>query len=445
MSKTMVRLAVMSALALSSSAAFALPFNSFDPRSMAMGGAGVAVGDAAMAPFFNPALLSVTNDADDFSMNIPVVGARVYDPENFQDSFETFQDGNYVDTLDTAITNFNNSNSSNDLRIVAGDVNMLSTQLTTLDSKPIQAEVGVATVIAIPSKTFGGAFFVNGTGALGGVVNYRDQTTLTEFTTSLNDMATCMDTTGCIPSSSTVSNYDKYFDTSGNVTFTSSDLASTVNMRLVGLTEMGLALATQFGEGAGSWALGITPKKVTVRLYDINMDMKTAENDNVNEDDYMAEYSHTNFDIGLAKNYNNGWRSGLVVKNVIKHTYDFKNAPTPGTEPVATGETITLKPQARLGVSHQNSWSTVAVDVDLTSNDSAGFNEKSRYVALGAELNGWDWIQLRVGYRLNTEDSARNVVSAGLGLAIAGTLHVDAAVATNSDETGAALQLGLQF
>lgn len=61
-----LKLALVSALCLSSSVAFALPFNSFDPRSMAMGGAGVAVGSAGTAPFFNPALLAVTKDEDDF-------------------------------------------------------------------------------------------------------------------------------------------------------------------------------------------------------------------------------------------------------------------------------------------------------------------------------------------------------------------------------------------
>jgi len=449
----LVRLAIVSAITLSSSTAFAVPFNSFDPRSMAMGGAGVAIGDAAMAPFFNPALLSVTRDEDDFSMNLPIAGVRAYDPEDFQDSLDSFQDGGYIDTLDASILAFNNIDPQTDpagaaasLRIVAGDGSTLSTELTTLDQKPIQAEIGAGLVIGIPSKKYGGAFYANGWAAVGGVVNYRDDATLQEFSASLTDVANCYDDIAaggtCDPN--TLSS--RYFDpNTGEVTFDSTDLTSTVDMQVVGFAESGLALGTQFGDGPGSWALGVTPKYVKVRLYEYSADVNSADAGDADGDDYLAEYSHVNFDIGLAKNYNNGWRSGLVVKNIISHTYDFKNAPAPGQETVPTGNSITLKPQARLGISHQNGWSTVALDVDLTANDPAGFEEKSRYVALGGELNAWDWIQLRAGYRVNTFDSNRNVASVGLGLALFGTLHVDASVAGNADEAGAAVQLGLQF
>ncbi len=453
------RFAVITSITTASSTALALPFDSFDPRSMAMGGAGVAVGDAAMAPIFNPALLAVTREEDDFAMNLPTVGARIYDPENFEDSLDAFQDAGYLDTLDGHIQYFNNAvaPSSNDLRLIASDASTLSTQLTTLDEKPLQVEAGAALVIAVPSRKFGGAFYANGWAVGGGVANYRDDATLQAFTETLDAVADCYDANTLMPGSCNpidLPNYSTYFDTTtGDVTFNSDDLKSSVDLRGVTVAETGLALARQFGEGAGSWTIGLTPKYVKLRLYEYRADVKSADVEDFNGDDYTAEYNHTNFDIGLAKNYNNGWRSGLVIKNVIPHSYDFKNVPRdpltntplPGAAPVATGTTLNLKPQARLGVSHQNSWSTVALDVDLTDNDPAGFEERTRFIALGGELNGWDWVQLRAGYRINTFDSARNVASFGLGLAAAGTVHIDVAVAESSNETGAALQLGLQF
>lgn len=444
MPNPLIRLAIVSTLTLGSSVALAVPFNSFDPRSMAMGGAGVAVGDAAMAPFFNPALLAVTRDEDDFAMNLPIAGARIYDPEDFQDSLDAFQEGNYIDNLNMSIDTFNTTQSSADLRIVADNTSTLSTEFSTLDSKPIQGEGGAAVVIGIPGKTVGGAFYANVWGALGGVVNYRDDATLQDFAATLTAVADCYDMgMGCTPD--TVSNYSTYFNPDGSVKFTTNDLQSSVDMQIAAFGESGLALATQFGDGDGSWALGVTPKYVKVMLYEYSADVNSADSGNSTDSDYLAEYAHVNFDIGLAKNFNNGWRTGVVVKNILSHTYDFKNAPTPGAESVPTGNTITLKPQARMGVSHQNSWSTVALDVDLTTNDPAGFEEKSRYIAVGGELNGWDWIMLRAGYRMNTLDSDRNVASVGLGLALFGTLHVDASVASNADEMGAAVQLGLQF
>jgi hypothetical protein len=133
-----------------------------------------------------------------------------------------------------------------------------------------------------------------------------------------------------------------------------------------------------------------------------------------------------------------------VLKNIIPYKLDFKRAPTPGATPVATGDTLTLNPQARLGVSHTNNWSTVALDVDLTRNDPSGLENATRYIALGGELNALGWAQLRAGYRIDTENSARNITSIGLGLSPFG-VHADLAVAGNANEIGASFQLGFRY
>lgn len=453
-----VRLAISSALAIGCTTAFALPFNSFDPRSMAMGGAGVAVGDAGIAPLFNPALLAVTKDEDDFAMNLPIVGARMYDPEDFIDSLDAFQDGMYVEKLDDSINLFNTTQAPADLLSIANNTSTLSTEMKTIDNKPIQIETGAALVIGIPSKKFGGAFYANGWGGVEGVAHYVDDAKLQEFSGVLTQIAGCNNDPVCLntlfTTNATVQQYASFNTATSQVTvdFDSNQLNSKVEMRAAIIGEAGFSFARQFGEGTGTWTLGVTPKLVKVNLYEYTADAGAADTGDINGDDYLAEYSHVNFDIGLAKNFNNGWRSGFVVKNVIGHSYDFMNTPKDangvpiaGAEPVATGNSINIKPQARIGVSHQNSWSTVALDVDLTANDPVGMEEKSRYIALGGELNAWDWVQLRAGYRINTFDSNRNVASLGLGLAIAGTLHVDVAAAGNDKEVGASAQIGLQF
>ena len=126
-----LKLVLVSAMLSCTSAAIALPFNSFDPRSMAMGGAGVAVGDAAMAPFFNPALLGVTKDEDDFSVVLPVIGVRVYDPEDFRTGVDHFQQGNYVNNLQASINAFNAAAAPTaaQANAVANDTNILKALL----------------------------------------------------------------------------------------------------------------------------------------------------------------------------------------------------------------------------------------------------------------------------------------------------------------------------
>lgn len=454
---------VTSALLAGSSVALALPFNSFDPRSMAMGGAGVAVGDAGMAPFFNPALLTVTREEDDFSLDFPIIGVRAYDPSNFKTSLDNFQKGDYVNTLQTSINTYNTNQNSANLNAVANNISTLSTQFATLSDKPIQAELGAGMVVGIPSKSFGGAFYVNGWGAVGGVIKYRDNQTLQDFvaaTTTVNNAVTACGATvntspACLAALTTLAadpSVQQYFvvNTAGTPTVTSNfntntNLKSSVDIRGVGLAEVGLALSREFGAGDAAWGLGITPKMVKVNLYEYTASVNSGNTSNATGSDYTAKYSHVNFDIGLAKNYGNGWRTGFVVKNVIPHTYDFKNAPTPGATPLPTGNSINLKPQARIGGSHTTSWSTVALDLDLTTNDPAGLENKSQYLALGVELNAWDWAQVRVGYRANLKDSARNVPSVGLGLAPFGVLHLDVGVAKSANEIGASARLAFTF
>ena len=436
---------ITTALLAGSSAAVALPFNSFDPRSMAMGGAGVAVGDAGMAPFFNPALLTVTREEDDFSLVLPVVGVRAYDPLDLVTSLDNFQKGNYQNNLDAAIAAYNTVGGQTpaNLTAIANNTSTYSTQLKTLSDKPFQAEAGAGMVVAIPSKSFGGAFYANAWLAVGGMAKYRDDQTLQNFAADANAVAACGTDPVCIAN---ITSTSPYFDpVTGQVTFNTNNLQSSVDIRGVGLAEMGVALSREFAIGDATWGFGITPKMVKVRLYDYSESVNSGNTSNVTGNDFMAEYSHVNFDLGLAKNYGNGWRTGFVVKNVIPHTYDFKRAPTPGAAPIPTGAVIDLKPQARIGASHTTSWSTVAMDLDLTANDPAGFENKSQYLSLGAELNAWDWAQFRLGYRANLKDSNRNIPSIGFGLAPFGVFHFDIAAAVSSNEVGASAMLAFTF
>jgi hypothetical protein len=423
MSSRPLKLAASAALLMSSSAVLAIPFGSFDTRSMAMGGAGVAVGSPDAAPLFNPALLSVAKDEDDFAMILPTVGIRVADPSDLRSGIDTTQTA--LTNLDNAVTALNKMSTSGNATIVANNLRAVNTQLATLSNKPITADAGIATVIAVPSKKLGAAFFANGTVTAGGIFSYTDSATLNSLA---NDADLC------------AANQSTNAMQCNNVkTFKTSSLTSGVHFKGVQLGEFGFALSHEFQIAEHSVAFGITPKIVKAKLFDTTVLVNDTNQSNVTTSDNVADYSMFNFDLGVAKNYSNGWRTGFVIKNVIPQTLDFKRAQ------VATGEQLTLKPQARIGVSHANSWSTVALDVDLTKNDPAGFEQSTQYVALGGELNAWDWAQLRAGYRMDMVNSERSVASVGLGLSPFGVVHVDLAVAGNANEIGASFQMGVHF
>lgn len=476
----MLKIIALSTLLAASGATLAMPFNSFDPRSMAMGGAGVAVGNAATAPFFNPALLAITPAEDDFSLAVPIIGVRFYDPSNFLTSVDNFQKGNYVSNLDASITAYNANQSTGNLTTVGANITELSKQFATLSDKPLQGELGAGMVVAIPSKKLGGAFYATGWGAAGGVIKYRDATLLNDFVgismavntaigsangcngnldplalqtlalTNPAQLVQCLTDLNNLKNDPLLANNSFFtIDTTTNplaptVTSnfnSSTGLKSSVDIRGVMMTEMGLALSHEFGTvsdaswGGKAWGFGVTPKMVSVTLFNYTASVDSANNANTSLNDYSVKYSQFNFDLGLAKEYGNGWRTGFVVKNVIPHTYKFKQQ----LGAVTTAPTIKLKPQARVGVSHSTSWTTAAMDLDLTANDPAGLENKSQYLALGGELDLW-LIQLRLGYRANLKDNARNVSSVGLGLG-----PLDLTVAGSGKEVGVSAAFGFSF
>lgn len=431
-------------LLLGSSVALAIPFNSFDARSMAMGGAGVAVADAASAPLFNPALLSIARYSDDFSLVLPTLGVHVSDPDDLIGSVDKFESGNYVENLQTAVTALNNAVAAVDIAAVqtnaaavSSRINTLSTQLDTLNNKPITLDAGMATVVGIPNKKFGIAFYANGSVATGGIFQYKDAALLA----TLSAQATCFSTAAAIADPVAAAAAIALCETPA---FTTDSLKSAITMRGVMLAETGFAISREFRIYRRNIAFGITPKIIQAQLYDVPIGLNSPSLSNFNGNDYRAQYSMLNFDFGMAQNFRNGWRTGLAIKNVIPAFLDFKRAPVAGDTPVATGETLRLIPQTRAGVSHTNRWSTVALDVDLYRNDPAGLENYTQYVALGGELNGWNWGQLRAGYRADLVDSARNIISLGLGFSPFG-VHADLAVAGNEHELGASFQLGFHF
>jgi hypothetical protein len=460
---------------MSSAGVSALPFNSFDPRSMAMGGAGAAVADPSTAPFFNPALLSATAPEKKYSIEFPIIGARLYDPDNMRSNLSTLETD--LNTLDASIQTTNLGSNPTSAQIqnlpanyqtVASNITKVNTTLSSLSNKPVQGEFGAASVIGVPGKNWGFAFYADAWGAMGGVLQYNDAAKLSSLSTAVSSAATALEaTTGagaaacanvqngtattidvqnCLNAATALD--QSLVSAQGAVQFaTSTDIASKINVRGVLIGETGLAVSHGFVSGGREWTVGVTPKIMQMQLFDATIDANAGDLNGATGDDFLAKYTGFNFDLGAAKNYGNGWTTGAVIKNVIPQTYDFKQAPTAGATQVTTGS-LSIKPQVRVGVARENTWSTVALDVDLTQNDPAGLENKSQYVALGGELSAWGWAQLRAGYRADLVNTSRNVASLGLGLSPRipyFKIHTDLAVAGNANEVGLSWRLGFNF
>jgi hypothetical protein len=279
------------------------------------------------------------------------------------------------------------------------------------------------------------------------------QAALTQATTDLGKAQTTVATT-----SSTVSTNSNNITTAANSVSTNKTMQSQVHIRGVAVTEYGLALSHGVVTNDVEWAWGITPKVMQMRLYDATI-AATSSTSNLTGNDYLAYYSTLNFDAGLSKVYLNGWRSGIVVKNVIPQSFDFKNAPTAGATPVANGSTLHLNPQVRAGFGYESiGLFSVALDADLTRNDPAGLEDPSQYLAIGGEVSTSGWVQIRAGYRADLVNAARNVASIGFGLSPrlpSFKPHFDFAITASPDifnngwdaatQVGVAMKFGLNF
>ena len=146
------------------SVAQAAPFGTFDPRSMAMGGTAVAAGTSANAGFFNPALLAIANKDEDFSLEFPILNARIADQDEFIDRLDTFQTNNSIDNFSNAISVFNAAvtpaqvSAAKDSVVSTG--NTLMAGLGTLSNRDLEMEIMTGATVGVPGKKFAISVFV---------------------------------------------------------------------------------------------------------------------------------------------------------------------------------------------------------------------------------------------------------------------------------------------
>lgn len=205
------------------------------------------------------------------------------------------------------------------------------------------------------------------------------------------------------------------------------------------VTEIGLSLGRKFGD----FSFGVTPKMMAVKSYTgseslrDNIDDLGDVLDAITEQGEVDHGSDLNVDLGMVYRLTNRWQLGLVHRNAISQ--DYKNN---------KGETLSLEPQTRAGIAYNGSVLTFGVDYDLVENDSlTDKGDKSQMLAAGAEIDIFDFLQLRAGYATNLADTRSKTLdqySLGVGLQII-AVHVDIAAIGNENSISAYAQAGIRF
>ncbi len=415
----------------------AAPFLPFDPRALGMGGAGVASGTSANAALFNPALLAAARRGEDFSLELPMAGVGVADPQALRAALADFANRRYVVTFSNVIQSFNNEVNRqlgppanlNVLRLEAARDTVVSAghalvdALENLADKSVKGSGNVAMVIGIPGKSYGASVFINAwmAGGMVGQVSDADRAASAEVLDAMAKLDLLSPATA-VAALRTVNLIDP-----------STAFTSNVRGRFAVFGETGVALAREVPVFGHRVSIGVTPKFVRVWTFDYKFIAREMRAGGVDLAEGRNIHDSFNLDVGAAKDYGNGWKSGLVVKDLLPHTYR-----------TVLGNDIVVDPQVRLGVARQVRWFSVTADVDLTDNRPVDFEGWTRYLSLGAELDAWRTLQLRFGYRhdLNRRDSG--MLALGAGLSPFG-IHIDAGIAGNRNEAIASAQTGFRF
>ncbi len=452
--KASLVMSVLPALALLFPAqALALPYQSLTPRALSMGGVGVASGGEAEAAFVNPALLASYREFEGFSLVLPILGRRFSDPDSLLDKVDSYQAADLEAGLTDAIVAYGELGASG-VRItdatddvveakaaaqsIADASQRVLDQLQIITGRPLQGEFLGGMAIRIPNKRLAASLKMDTHVVAGGMFEFNDQMLLQGIidaaTTTAN--AVDQDQLDALENNPAIAGQFLLEDSVNAV----DNLTSNLSARGAVVSEIGLVLSREFTVVGQDVAVGITPKLVKVQTFHYVQGINTASFDS---EPGVKEYTDFNIDVGVTKAFANGWQTGLAIKNLLPKEYDTRPySSVSGLTPASA--VIKIDPQVRLGVSHHNEGLTVAADLDVTENDAVGFEPKTQYLGLGAELELLDWGQLRAGYRHNLSDSDADMPTIGFGLSPFG-VRIDMALAGNGDETAFSFQLGFKF
>ncbi len=445
-------LAIAVTLALTGNITLAAPFGNFDPRSMAMGGTGVASGTGANASFYNPALLA--RGGNKFHLELPVLGFNVADPDELVKDLDDFQNGNQIDLLDNAVTQFNLLPNSANAQAVVDSMSYINNTVKTFSNKALEGSLFGGSVVSFPVKEYGIAIYLSGIATGGAQLDYRDAQTVDSLNSELTELIGLQDAVNNANTNAeriaalqdlqdfaTSSQFVQYDPVTETATITNVEPESELQTRAIAIAEVGISFARNMEFSFGEMAIGVTPKYMQVSTIDYVANVKSAE---FNLDTNQVNSSTFNIDVGVAKSYDNGVTTGVVIKNLIPQSFETANTSGKGD--------IKMNPQVRFGVARSTAWnsvakSTVALDLDVTENEPVGFDQKTRYLGLGAELDIYNITQLRLGYRKNLSNgSYADSISAGMGISPLG-VHLDLALSAspNLEQVSAGMQIGFRY
>ena len=362
----------------------------------------------------NPALLTKFRNDNDvfFSLNIGLMASDKYNvidtAENISDNLDKLADDINGMSLQIIQSPEQVKNYNDDLN---QQVDNIIADFESIDGKIVKIRNGVNLQIIISNQLFSFGLFTNQYSRIGGVMDYseNDEKILNDAILSgdldLKDLESATTAVGySIAEAGFMAGYPV-------VTHTNYDLS-----------------------------VGAKLKYQRIDLYYNRVQISDFDDDDfeITNDENITKKSGTNIDLGLYINWGEErqWHAALVTNNLIKQTVHH----------VEQNLIFTLENSTSFGLSYQNSWVSLATDIDLNDREQFASIEPSKYAGVGAEFRFYEHIQFRLGYRTDLNNVDGDIYTAGIGISPWEVFAVDIAAFTgDSDTIGAALQLSLKI
>ncbi len=404
--------------------AVAIDYGIYDSRALAMGGTAVAVADLQNAQFYNPALLALSDGAEEDTRKgrvyLPVIVGQIADGvETTLDVLDEELD----DQLDAAVDAFNAAPSSVTAQQVSTVSRDLQTALVDLNGENLDADIFVGFSVSEPSDRSGGAFYLGARVITGGQsqVTQADLDLLEDYIEAMDFVAS---------GGSAGQPHPELLDGDGNLIDPTPNITSSSNIGSAVFTEWGVSASKEFSFWGLPIALGATPKLMRVDIF--REDLMYGDADIDYQDDKRTHLT-LNADLGLAMELGKYFRVGLAAKDIIPQVFE-----------AGSGLTLETRARARLGVAFVQQYVSFGIDYDLQQSEALGSERLGRQASAGLELRPWSWVSFRAGYRQDMEGLKEDLISAGVGFRT-GRFVADLAYATSDDTQGGGLQLGWTF
>ncbi|WP_430735018.1 conjugal transfer protein TraF [Halodesulfovibrio aestuarii] len=373
-----------------------------DARSLGMGGCGVASADYKTALFHNPALAAKYEESDDIGLALPSVSGVFYDKDNLVEDLDDLKDAIDLDAGSSI-----------------EEIQKAKQLLTGVNDSTLNAQVSAGASVVVPADLVTFGFFA---------VTHVDSFGFGDIGDIDADVANAI---------------------AGN------PLQSQGGAFLFNATEYGVTFAKKFTVKYGDLYVGVSPKLQEVRTMKYVQKVDSFDSDDVELDDFKHSEFTGNVDLGVAFTTHYNVTFAVTAQNLVPQSFDIDGN---GKGLSAVKGEYKLNPMVTVGTAYTPvDWITLSADVELTKrerfdnvtgtiNSFSNSFDDTQFVGVGAEINAFDWGQLRAGYRYDMLGTIPGTVTAGLGFSPFGAFHLDVAGAYGgSGVYGGAVELGVTF